>query len=143
MRIPLAAPARRRLCPARTFNNLVLAACLNILTYTHPSIAAFVAVPQNILTDPSLLHLTRADALSIPYRPFAYNSTVADLPAFRLSLDAHFPPLTQQQFYALMHAYSFGSTKSRVIYNSSATYRFTDFLPPLLQALSTLHFHTQ
>ena len=143
MRILLAYPARLRLCPARTFNNLLLAACLSIFTHTHHSIAAFVAVPQNILTDPSLLHLTRADALSIPYVPFAYNSSVADLPAFRLSLDAQFPPLTQQQFHALMHAYSFGSTKSRVIYNSSATYRFTDFLPPLLQALSTLHFHTQ
>ncbi len=29
------------------------------------------------------------------------------------------------------------------MYNSSASYHFTDFLPPLLQAVSTLHFRTQ
>ena len=125
-----------------SFNNLVLAAFLT-LSVAHLSTAAFVAVPQHTLIDPSLLHLARASALRIPYNPIAYNSTVADLPAFRLSLDALFPALTQQQFDALMSAYSFGTTKSRVTYNSSASYRFTDFLPPLLQALSTLHFHTQ
>jgi hypothetical protein len=108
-----------------------------------PALAAFVAVPQSIVSDGALLKLARADNLRVPYAAFAYNSSVADLPAFRLSLDAAFQPMSRAQFDALMAAYSFGATPSRVMYKASATYRFTDFLPPLLQALNSLHFHTQ
>jgi hypothetical protein len=129
-------------CSAAAFRRYVVAACIVFLTVPS-SRAAFVAVPQQLISDPSVLRLARADALHIQYSAIAYNSSVADLPAFRLSLDARFPSLTLQQFEALFAVYSFGSSKSRVIYNSSATYHFSDFLPPLLQAVNTLHFHTQ
>jgi hypothetical protein len=138
---PMRAAATPR-CPAAAFRRYVLAACIMFLSVPS-SRAAFVAVPQQLISDPSVLRLARADALRIQYSAIAYNSSVADLPAFRLSLDARFTSLTPQQFDALFAVYSFGSSKSRVIYNSSATYHFSDFLPPLLQAVNTLHFHTQ
>jgi hypothetical protein len=140
----VATPASR--CPAIAVRRTFLAVCIVFVALPlapHSSFAAFVAVPQQLISDPSLLRLERADALRIQYSAIAYNSSVADLPAFRLSLDAQFGSLSQQQFDSLLAVYSFGSSKSRVVYNSSATYRFTDFLPPLLQAVSTLHFHTQ
>jgi hypothetical protein len=128
--------------PTSSCTGTILALCL-VLLGAYSSSAAFVAVPQSLVRDASLLRLARAESLRIPYSAIAYNSSVADLPAFRLSLDAQFAALTQGQFDGLLQQYSFGLSKSRVIYNASASYRFTDFLPPLMQALSSLHFHTQ
>ena len=144
MFLPPMPPSRnpRRSTPTSSRTGTILALCL-VLLGAYSSSAAFVAVPQSLVSDASLLRLARAESLHIPYSAIAYNSTVADLPAFRLSLDAQFAALTQAQFDGLLAQYSFGVSKSRVFYNASASYRFTDFLPPLLQALSTLHFHTQ
>jgi hypothetical protein len=105
---------------------------------------AFVQVPQIAILNSQPFALARADLLGIQYTPTALNSTVSDLPAFALSLDAEFAPnMSQEKFAALHRAYAFSATASRVIYNPVNRYRFTDFLPPLLQATNALHFHTQ
>ncbi len=106
--------------------------------------AEFVAVEQVSLINSAPFKLARVDRLHIPYVNIAYNSTVSGLPAFALSLDAQFEAaLSPTQFDALMETYAFSATTSRVKFRPGTRYRLTDFLPPIMQATNTLHFHTQ
>mmetsp|Transcript_27936 Transcript_27936/g.58548 ORF Transcript_27936/g.58548 Transcript_27936/m.58548 type:complete len:493 (+) Transcript_27936:302-1780(+) len=79
----------------------------------------------------------------ISYEGFAYDAgSSASIPQFALSLDAKFTrPISKETFDKLLQKYcGWSETKSRVKYKPDKLYRFTDFLPPLMQATNGLHF---
>jgi hypothetical protein len=63
--------------PVRRIFISVCIVLLGVPLAPHSSSAAFVAVPQQLISDPSLLRLARANALGIHYSAIAYNSSVA------------------------------------------------------------------
>ena len=77
------------------------------------------------------------------YEGFAYDAgSSASIPQFALSLDAKFTrPISKETFDKLLQKYcGWSETKSRVKYKLDKLYRFTDFLPPLMQATNGMHF---
>lgn len=105
--------------------------------------ALFVEPPSVLKPYPSL-KLGIADRLGVPYRGIAYDAgKAASLPGFALSLDADFGALDRSTFVTLQNTYcSWSETKSRVKWKEGRRYTLLDFLPPLLQAVSGLHFRS-
>lgn len=106
--------------------------------------ALFVRPPSHIEPFPAL-QLATADRLGARYRGIAYNAgRAASYPGFALTLDAVFENLDESTFLELQKAYcGWSATKSRVQWNNDKrTYTLLDFLPPLLQAVSGLHFQS-
>lgn len=111
----------------------------------------FLAKSDSLFVKPSSerqlypqLKLTTADKLGVPYQGIAYNaSEAASYAGFALSLNAEFGPMDETSFEQLQRAYCLWSeTKSRVSWRSGESYTLLDFLPPLLQAVSGLHFRS-
>lgn len=104
--------------------------------------ALFVQPPFQV--NPYPLFLVEADRLGIPYRGIASDSgKAASNPGFSLSLNAEFGALDESTFNALQRVYcQWSETKSRVKWKKGRKYTFLDFLPPLLQATSGLHFRS-
>jgi hypothetical protein len=88
------------------------------------------------------LTLATADRLGAPYKGIAYDAgKAASLPGFALTLDAEFGALDLKTFLILQNTYCVWSqTKSQVKWQQGREYSLLDFLPPLLQAVSGLHF---
>jgi len=105
--------------------------------------ALFIRPPSVVKPYPSL-RLGIADRLRVPYKGIAYDAgSAASLPSFALSIDAEFGPLSRGNFRALQNAYcAWSETKSQVLWREGRPYFLTDFLPPLLQAASGLHFRS-
>ena len=109
----------------------------------HRVFGLFVRPPSKIELYPDL-KLSIADELNIPYRGVALNSgKYASYKGFQLSLNAGFGALTESDFNKLMKSYGgWSETKSRVKWNEGQSYTLIDFLPPLIQATSGLHFRS-
>lgn len=105
--------------------------------------ALFVLPPSKKIPYPDL-KLATADRLGVPYKGFAYDAgKAASLPGFALSLNAEFGTLDNSTFNALKNTYCVWSeTKSRVKWVEGLRYTLLDFLPPLMQAVSGLHFRS-
>lgn len=106
--------------------------------------ALFVHPPAKRIPYPDL-RLATADRLGVQYTGFAHDAgKAASLPGFALSLDADFgTKLDEKTFTALQTTYcSWSETKSRVQYKPGYRYTLLDFLPPLLQGVSGLHFQS-
>lgn len=105
--------------------------------------ALFVRPPYSTIPYPQL-QLNAADALGIPYKGIAYDAgKSASLPGFALSLNAEFGPIEESTFARLKSAYgSWSETKSKVVWKEGRSYTLLDFLPPLFQAVSGLHFRS-
>ena len=90
------------------------------------------------------LKLATADRLGIPYKGIAHDAgKAASLPGFALTLDAEFGELDEQSFTKLQSEYcAWSETKSRVKWKNGRKFTMLDFLPPLLQAVSGLHFRS-
>ena len=109
-----------------------------------PIRSLFVQPPSKRKKYPDLT-LATADGLGVPYQGVAWDAgKAASLPSFALSLNADFGILPDQPtFDALMRAYSgWSETKPRVMWKPDRSYTLLDFLPPLLQACSGLHFQS-
>ena len=109
-----------------------------------PLDALFVKPPSKLEPYPELT-LATADRLGVPYRGVAWNAgKAASLPSFALSLNAEFGTLPNEAtFNALTRAYSgWSETKPRVHWKPDRQYTLLDFVPPLLQACSGLHFQS-
>eukprot|EP00977_Amphora_coffeiformis_P000954 scaffold202_cov180-Amphora_coffeaeformis.AAC.6 len=109
-----------------------------------PIYSLFVQPPSKRQKYPDLT-LATANRLGVPYQGVAWNAgKAASLPSFALSLNAEFGTLPNQAtFDALMRAYSgWSETKPRVTWKPDRSYTLLDFLPPLLQACSGLHFQS-
>lgn len=104
--------------------------------------ALFVQPPYKV--KPFALQLAIADSLGIAYRGFAYDAgKAASLPNFALSLNTDFGALDESSFNAFQTAYcAWSETKSRVTWKEGRTYTLLDFLPPVMQAVSGLHFRS-
>jgi hypothetical protein len=120
-----------------------LAQLILLFTSSAVSNALFVQPPYRIKSYPAL-KLSVADRLGVPYQSVAYDAgKAASFPGFALSLDAKFGELDEPSFNALQKAYcAWSETKSRVKWQAGRKYRLIDFLPPLLQAVSGLHFRS-
>lgn len=120
---------------SKTFQLLLLISlvCVSLSEFTRPQ--------QSIQRH--LIQLRRAS--DIPHEGLAYNFSQAVLPVFSLSLDVDFgSTLSQEQFENLKSTYSgWSASKSQVQYKSGVRYTLIDFLPPLLQATSSLRFKAQ
>ena len=104
--------------------------------------AAFVRPPAH--EQSFNLQLVMADRLGLGYAGIAHNSSSAQLKNFALSLDAKFQPLNSSGFDALRAAYSgWSKSKPSVAFDAEGNYTLLDFLPPIMQAVSGFHFHTQ
>jgi len=105
--------------------------------------ALFVQPPFEVKPFPDL-RLATADRLGARYRGVAYDAgKAASLPGFALSLNADFGVLDEPTFRALQQKYcEWSETKSRVLWKEGRKYTLLDFLPPLLQAVSGLHFRS-
>lgn len=106
--------------------------------------ALFVQPPYAEKPFPSL-RLATANRLGVPYKGIAQDAgKAASLPTFALSLNANFGPLDNQAtFTALQKAYcGWSETKSRVTWEPGRSYTLLDFLPPIMQATSGLHFRS-
>ena len=108
----------------------------------HIASGLFVQPPYRKIKYPLTLPL--ADKLGVTYDGVAYDAgKAASLPGFALSLNAEFQNLNQNTFDSLLKAYcGWSETKSRVIFNQDMRYTLLDFLPPLMQATSGLHFRS-
>jgi hypothetical protein len=122
---------------------LWLAQLLLLVALSSVSNALFVQPPYRIKPYPAL-KLSVADRLGVPYQSIAYDAgKAASFSGFALSLDAKFGTLDEQTFHTLQKTYcAWSETKSRVQWKAGRKYRLTDFLPPLLQAVSGLHFRS-
>ena len=121
-----------------------IALLLSLLFIAHSVDALFVDPPSKRIEYPSL-KLAVADRLGVPYQGIALDAgQAASLPGFALSLNAEFgSSLDQSTFEKLKSAYcSWSETKSRVQWKEGRKYTLLDFLPPLLQAVSGLHFRS-
>ena len=105
--------------------------------------ALFVQPPYKVKPYPKL-SLSIADRLRVPYKSIAYDAgKAASFPGFALTLNAEFGALDEASFRALQKEYCVWSeTKSRVTWKKGRQYTLLDFLPPLLQATSGLHFQS-
>ena len=106
--------------------------------------ALFVHPPSKIIPYPNL-KLAAADRLGIKYKGIAKDAgKAASLPSFALSLNAQFGRLPNEAaFRALLREYcGWSDTKSRIQWDPQREYTLLDFLPPLMQAVSGLHFHS-
>ncbi|KAL7526663.1 hypothetical protein ACHAWF_001865 [Thalassiosira exigua] len=117
-----------------------------LLLFQAPAIAVsalFVTPPSSKVPYPSL-HLATADSLGATYTGFALDAgKAASLPGFALSLNADFGTLSESTFNKLRSAYcTWSDTKSRVIWEPDRSYTLLDFLPPIMQAVSGLHFRS-
>lgn len=118
---------------------------LLLLTVSNDFVSALFVNPPSVLEPYPSLKLAAADRLGIKYEGIARNAgKEASLPSFALSLNAKFgPDLTQNQFQDLLREYSgWSETKSRVVYKKGRQYTLLDFLPPLMQAVWSLHFRS-
>lgn len=113
-----------------------------LLCCCHIASGLFVQPPFRKIKYP--LTLTLADKLGVKYQGVAYDAgKEASLPGFALSLNAEFQNLNQNTFDLLLKAYcGWSDTKSRVVFNQDMRYTLLDFLPPLIQATSGLHFRS-
>jgi hypothetical protein len=114
-----------------------------LLILISPTTALFVQPPSKIKPYPDL-KLAAADRLGISYKSIAKDAgKAASLAGFALSLNAQFGRLDEASFRALLREYcGLSETKSRVIYAKDREYTLLDFLPPLMQAVSGLHFQS-
>lgn len=118
---------------------------LHLLLWSHNPLSALFVEPPSVIEPYPALKLATTDRLGIRYEGVAVNAgEAASLPSFALSLNAIFRPnLTQNQFQTLLKAYcGWSETKSRVVYKKGHRYTLLDFLPPLMQATSGLHFES-
>ena len=116
---------------------------LLLLSLTIAAKALFVQPPFKVKPYPEL-KLAIADRLGTHYKGIAYDAgKAASLPGFALSLNAEFGALNESTFNALQKNYcNWSETKSRVKWKEGCQYTLLDFLPPLLQAVSGLHFRS-
>lgn len=108
------------------------------------SMALFVLPPSKVKPYPNL-KLAAADRLGIRYKGIAKDAgKAASLSGFALSLNAQFGRLPNEAaFRALLREYcGWSETKSRIKWDPKLEYTLLDFLPPLMQAVSGLHFHS-
>lgn len=120
-----------------------LRALLLFVTIFTKTDALFVQPPSKLKPYPNL-ELATADRLGIPYKGLAFDAgKAASLANFALSLNADFAELDKATFDKLQGAYSgWSETKSRVTWKQGRRYTLLDFLPPILQACSGLHFRS-
>ena len=117
-----------------------------LLLLFHHAIAVhslFVQPPYKVKPYPEL-KLSAADRLGVSYKSIAYDAgKAASLPGFALSLNAEFGAIGESTFNALRNHYcGWSETKSRVFWKQGRKYTLLDFLPPLMQATSGLHFQS-
>ena len=87
------------------------------------------------------LRLARADALGCRYRGVAHVDAAARLEHFAACLDAIFEPTDEATFSRLRAAYGgWSASSSSVTWREGETFRLTDLLPPLLQAVAGYQF---
>lgn len=103
-----------------------------------------IYINRSVLKPFPNLRLATADRLRVPYKGVAYDAgKAASLPGFALSLDAEFGALDRPTFDRLQSEYcAWSETKSRVRWKEGRNFTLLDFLPPLLQAVSGLHFQS-
>lgn len=114
-----------------------------LLSFQHLALGLFVQPPFHKIKYEQLT-LALADKIGAKYAGVAYDAgKAASLPGFALSLNAEFQPMDENTFNDLQKAYcGWSETKSRVIWKEGARYTLLDFLPPLMQATSGLHFRS-
>jgi hypothetical protein len=123
---------------------LILLSLLVLCYIPTKGFCLFVDPPSVVIKYPEL-KLRSADRIhGLSYEGVANDAgKAASLPSFALSLNAKFiGRLTRDQFDALLKSYcGWSETKSRITYDKDREdYTLLDFLPPLMQATSGLHF---
>ena len=126
-----------------TTTTTLLFLILSQLVNLNVVVGIFVQPPSKLKPYPNL-QLAIADRLGVSYRGIAYDAgKAASFAGFALSLNAEFGPLDKAMFEKLQTAYcSWSETKSKVLWKEGRNYTLLDFLPPLLQAVSGLHFRS-
>eukprot|EP00980_Cylindrotheca_fusiformis_P017321 scaffold5377_cov63-Cylindrotheca_fusiformis.AAC.3 len=112
--------------------------------FPKPTTALFVLPPSKIKPYPDL-KLSAADRLGIRYKGIAKDAgKAASLPGFARPLNAQFGCLPNEvAFRVLLREYcGWSETKSRIVWDPKLEYTLLGFLPPLMQAVSGLHFHS-
>lgn len=129
--------------PSFAFVSIAAGGRDGFFSFAASAAALFLRPPSVVRSYPSL-RLPVADRLGVPYDGIAYDAgTAASLPGFALSLDAEFGTLDRRSFLSLKNAYGgWSETKSRVGWKEGRSYSLLDFLPPILQATSGLHFRS-
>ncbi|KAL3775877.1 hypothetical protein HJC23_000536 [Cyclotella cryptica] len=112
------------------------------LSRSNSALGLFVQPPFRTIKYP--LTLSLADQIGAKYQGIAYDAgKSASLPGFALTLNAKFEPMDEKTFDALQRAYcGWSETKSQVKWKKGMRYTLLDFLPPLMQATSGLHFRS-
>ena len=124
---------------------LIIITCLVALILLPPETTALFVLPPSKTKPYPDLKLAAADRLGIRYIGIAKDAgKSASLPGFALSLNAKFGKLPNEtMFRALLREYcGWSETKSRIVWDPQLEYTLLDFLPPLMQATSGLHFHS-
>lgn len=125
----------------------IISCILQVFLFTtnnHYIVGAYFVQPPSKVKEYPDLKLATADRLGIAYKGIAQDAgKAASLASFSLSLDAKFGVLDKNSFDKLQRAYGgWSETKSRVRWKKGQKYTLLDFLPPLLQATSGLHFRS-
>ncbi|KAL7490299.1 hypothetical protein ACHAW6_016076 [Cyclotella cf. meneghiniana] len=113
-----------------------------LLSCCNCAFGLFLQPPFRTIKYPLTLPL--ADQIGAKYQGIAYDAgNAASLPGFALTHNAEFEPMDEKTFDALLRAYcGWSETKSHVKWKIGMKYTLLDFLPPLMQATSGLHFRS-